>query len=77
MSISPDASAPDGSCHGSVLVFGGHYMHCGQLMEKGGTGLRHFQAPRSTENVQDPALDVYLSTRVLRCMCGFQIEIPE
>jgi hypothetical protein len=77
MSISPDAFAPKGSNQGNVLVFGGHYMHCGQLMEKGGTELRRFQASRSTEDVQDEALDVYLSTRVLRCACGFQIEIPE
>lgn len=77
MSISSDAYAPDGSNQRNVLVFGGHYMHCGQLMEKGGTELRHLQAPRSTENVQYRALDVYLSTRVLRCICGFQIEVPE
>ncbi|MBT2534215.1 hypothetical protein J7E83_19210 [Arthrobacter sp. ISL-48] len=77
MSISSDAYTFDGSSQDNVLVFAGHYMHCGQLMEKGGTELRRFQASRSTENVQDEALDVYLSTRVLRCVCGFQIEVPE
>jgi hypothetical protein len=77
MSISSDAYARDGSNQGNVLVFGGHYVHCGHLMEKGGTELRHFQASRSEENVQARALDFYLSTRVLRCMCGFQIEVPE
>ena len=77
MSISSDAYAPDGSNHRNVLVFGGHYTHCGQPMEKGGTEHRHLQAPWSTENVQYWALDVYLSTRVLRCICGFQIEVPE
>ena len=77
MSISSDAYTPDGSNQRNVIVFGGHYMHCGQLMGKGGTELQRRQAPRSTENVQHWALDIYLSTRVLRCICGFQIEVPE
>jgi hypothetical protein len=77
MTISSDAYAPDGSNQGNVLVLGGRYVHCGQLMEKGGRELRHFQAARSGENVHEWALDLYLSTRVLRCMCGFQIEVPE
>ncbi|MDQ0676968.1 hypothetical protein QFZ30_000350 [Arthrobacter pascens] len=77
MSISSDAYAPGESNQCNVLVFGGQYMHCGQPMEKSGTELRHLQGPRSTENVQYWALDVYLSTRVLRCICGFQIEVPE
>jgi hypothetical protein len=77
MSMSSGAYTPDGSSQGNVLVFGGHYMHCGQLMEKGGPERRRFQASRSAENVQDEVLDVYLSTRVLRCVCGFQIEVPE
>ena len=77
MSISSEAYAPDGSNQCNVLVFAGHYMHCGEPMEKGGTELRHLQGPRSTENVQYWALDVYLSTCVLRCICGFQIEVPE
>lgn len=77
MSISPDAFVPEGPSQDNVLVFAGHYVHCGQLMEKGRAGLRRCHASRTTENVQDEALDVYLSTRVLRCACGFQIEVPE
>lgn len=77
MSISPDAFVPEGSSQDNVLVFAGHYVHCGQLMEKGRAELRRCHASRTTENVQDETLDVYLSTRVLRCACGFQIEVPE
>ncbi|WP_309107541.1 hypothetical protein [Arthrobacter sp.] len=62
---------------GEVLIFGGHYMHCGQPMEKAGSDLRRLSAPLSTEGAAEDALDVYLSTRVLRCACGFQMELPE
>jgi hypothetical protein len=62
---------------GDVLIFGGHYMHCGQPMGKAGSELRRLSAPLSTEGTAEDGLDVYLSTRVLRCTCGFQIELPE
>ena len=62
---------------GDVLIFGGHYMHCGQPMAKAGSEVRRLSAPLSTETENDDTLDVYLSTRVLRCTCGFQMELPE
>lgn len=67
---------------GDVLIFGGHYMHCGRPMESTGSELRRLSAPLSTDgsSAEDSgrgALDVYLSTRVLRCVCGFQMELPE
>lgn len=62
---------------GDVLIFGGHYMHCGQPMQKAGSELRRLSAPLSTEDAAEDTLDVYLSTRVLRCPCGFQMELPE
>lgn len=62
---------------GEILIFGGHYMHCGQPMEKAGSELRRLSAPLSTEDTDEGELDVYLSTRVLRCVCGFQMELPE
>ena len=61
---------------GHVLMLGGHYLHCGRPMEKAGSGVRRLSAPLSTEAAED-ALEVYLSTRVLRCACGFQMELPE
>jgi hypothetical protein len=60
-----------------VLVFGGHYIHCGQPMEKAGAELRGLHTPVTTDQTTGDPLGVYLSTRVLRCACGFQIELPE
>jgi hypothetical protein len=62
---------------GDVLILGGHYMHCGQPMEKAGSELRRLSATRSTESADEDDLELYLSTRVLRCVCGFQMELPE
>jgi hypothetical protein len=60
-----------------VLVFGGHYIHCGRPMERAGHELRRLHAPVGTSRPEGEALDVYLSTRVIRCACGFQMELPE
>jgi hypothetical protein len=62
---------------GDVLIFGNNYMHCGQPMKKAGSELRKFSAPLTSEEGSENALGVYLSTRVLRCVCGFQMELPE
>ncbi|MCB5293153.1 hypothetical protein BJQ90_02598 [Arthrobacter sp. SO3] len=34
-------------------------------------------APVSTERPYDGLLEVYLRTKVLRCSCGFKMEIPD
>lgn len=60
-----------------MLIFGGHYIHCGQPMRKTGSELRRLPMPASADQDSVDALDVYLSTRVLRCCCGFQMELPE
>lgn len=57
-----------------VLVRGGHYIHCGQVMTASGAEMRSIHG---TYGQLPEALDVYLATRVLRCACGFQIEIPD
>ncbi|MFJ5697218.1 hypothetical protein [Arthrobacter sp. NPDC093139] len=62
---------------GDVLIFGDHYMHCGQPMKRAGSELHKLSAPLSTEDTAEDTLGVYLSTRVLRCDCGFQMELPE
>jgi hypothetical protein len=46
-------------------------------MARAGSELRRLSAPLSTEGAAEDTLDVYLSTRVLRCSCGFQMELPE
>jgi hypothetical protein len=62
---------------GDVLIFSSHYMHCGQPMKKAGSELRRLSVPLSTEDGAEDSLGVYLSARVLRCNCGFQMELPE
>lgn len=64
-------------CPEDVLVFGGKYIHCGQPMQRFGSEIRCFTAPVSTDRAWDDALDIYLRTRVLRCVCGFQIDLPD
>lgn len=39
--------------------------------------MRSIYALVTTEEGVEPVLDVYLSTRVLKCACGFQMEIPD
>lgn len=59
-----------------VWQFGGTYLHCGEPMATAGSGHSSIYAPTSSEWVEEPSLDVYLRTKVLRCRCGFQMEIP-
>jgi hypothetical protein len=60
-----------------VLQFGGEYIHCGEPMHVAGSELRNAYAVMKTDREPDSILDVYLTTRVLRCSCGFQMEIPD
>jgi hypothetical protein len=60
-----------------VLQFGGEYIHCGEPMHVAGSELRNAYAAMKTEREPEAILDVYLRTRVLRCNCGFQMEIPD
>jgi hypothetical protein len=61
----------------AVLQFGGAYLHCGEPMSTAGSEHRSIYVPVSTEQSVDGPLEVYLRTRVLRCRCGFQMEIPD
>jgi hypothetical protein len=60
-----------------VLAFGEQYVHCGRPMQKTGSELRRLSAPAYTDQATENALDVYLTTQVLHCPCGFQMEVPE
>ncbi|MBT2521174.1 hypothetical protein [Arthrobacter sp. ISL-28] len=60
-----------------ILQFGGEYIHCGEPMHTAGSELRGIHTTLSTEQSSEDVLDVYLRTRVLHCVCGFQMEIPE
>lgn len=68
---------PDSRTSSGVLQFGGTYIHCGQPMHTAGSEKRSIYAPVTSEEGVEPVLDVYLSTRVLKCACGFQMEIPD
>lgn len=60
-----------------VLQFGGNYRHGGEPMMMVGSLQRSVHATLSTELAGEGPLEVYLRTRVLRCGCGFQMEIPD
>jgi hypothetical protein len=74
MSIHPEG--PRNRIEG-VLASGGQFMHCGQAMQKTGSELRRLSVPAFTDRPLEDALDVYLTTQVLHCPCGFQMELPE
>ncbi|MDQ0663139.1 hypothetical protein QFZ35_001637 [Arthrobacter ulcerisalmonis] len=59
-----------------VLYVNGHYMHCGQPMGVAGADMRSFHGSCLTNRLPE-ALTVYLATSVLRCACGFQMEVPD
>lgn len=52
------------------------YVHCQEPMSPVDPELRGVHWPISTETGPTEFLSVYLKTRVLRCRCGFQLEIP-
>jgi len=52
------------------------YFHCQEPMSLVDPELRGIHWPVSTEAGPPEFLSVYLRTRVLRCRCGFQMEIP-
>ncbi len=74
MSIHPDRYRPGDVP--DVLVYDGHYMHCGEPMATAGAELRSIRGTDHSMQVPE-TLSVYLATRVLRCACGFQMEIPD
>lgn len=58
-----------------VILFGDEYIHCGFPMEEAEFEVERL-CYRSSNN--GGALNmVSLPTRVLRCRCGFQLEVPE
>jgi hypothetical protein len=59
-----------------VVHIGGDYIHCGEPMSATDPDLRNPFQSVSTDEAPPDVLGVYLQTRVLRCRCGFQLEIP-
>ncbi|MCO4236288.1 hypothetical protein [Pseudarthrobacter raffinosi] len=60
-----------------VLVFGGHYVHCEQPMHKIGSKVRSLSARGFSDGPPEDASGVSLTAQVLRCSCGFHMDVPE
>lgn len=58
-----------------VVLFGDEYIHCGFPMEEAEFEVERLCYRSSTTGSGLNA--VSLPTRVLRCHCGFQLEVPE
>jgi len=54
----------------------GEYVHCGEAMAPADPAMRNAYLPLTTDPGPADHLGVYLQTRVLRCRCGFQMELP-
>ena len=61
---------------GDVVHRDAAYVHCQEPMSPADPNLRGVHWPVSTPTGPTEFLSVYLKTRVLRCRCGFQMEIP-
>lgn len=59
-----------------VVHVGTTYVHCGEPMSTSDPDQRSARMPVSTQPPAEDFLGIYLQTRVLRCRCGFQMEIP-
>jgi hypothetical protein len=61
-----------------MLKFGNFYLHCGKPMATTGAVRRTMTAPLSSSGTGETCLpDVLLTTKTLRCICGFSIELPD
>ncbi|MBD7995067.1 hypothetical protein H9639_07135 [Arthrobacter sp. Sa2CUA1] len=52
------------------------YLHCGEPMQPKDSRTISLSEPLSTEHQNAVPSDVRLETSILRCSCGFQIELP-
>ncbi|MDQ0030675.1 hypothetical protein J2S89_002509 [Arthrobacter bambusae] len=60
-----------------LLEFGKHYFHCGEPLREVKTSLRRFGASRTGRpRLRSSPPEALLHTKVLRCSCGFELEIP-
>jgi hypothetical protein len=71
------AAIPErGESSGDLVHRDAAYLHCGEPMPPADPDLGNAHTVFSTESGPADLLAVYLRTRVLRCRCGFQMEIP-
>ncbi|VXC57083.1 conserved hypothetical protein [Arthrobacter sp. 9AX] len=64
--------------YGDLVHRDNTYFHCGEPMVPAGprpeTSLRTF--PAENHSPPEASLAAYFATKVLRCRCGFQMELP-
>jgi len=69
-------TGPLGSTDANVLVAGGHYVHCGEPMQPADSCLGRLPATSFTDPGLAEVAAAQQKTRVLRCACGFQMDVP-
>lgn len=59
-----------------LLRFAGKYFHCGETMKPTGSDTKSVYAPLTTDDAGVAISAVSVATTVLRCQCGFRLEVP-
>lgn len=59
-----------------LFRFAGEYFHCGEPLRVEGTDVRSIHASSSVRDSGQDAGGVSMGTTVLRCRCGFRLELP-
>jgi hypothetical protein len=59
-----------------VVVLDGHYIHCGQSMQRTASGFLRLNG-RLIGEESTKSRDVYLDIRVMECPCGFRLVLPD
>lgn len=57
-----------------VLQFGRYFIHCSEPMEEIAEGVSHSRSPADSQDC--PAGPIPIRTRLLKCHCGFQLDVP-
>ncbi|MBT1001590.1 hypothetical protein KIH31_03150 [Paenarthrobacter sp. DKR-5] len=52
------------------------YAHCGVPMKPKDATVSSIYAPMSTDPDDEPTIQVYMDSVLLRCDCGFQLVVP-
>ena len=59
-----------------VVVLDGHYIHCGQSMQRTASGFVMLDG-RLIGEESAKSRDVYLDIRIMECPCGFRLVLPD
>jgi hypothetical protein len=60
-----------------LLYYSGHYIHCGQSMQKTASGIVRFDSPIGSDEEPGETIEVRLEVRLVECPCGFRLVLPE